>query len=199
VSAPTRSPGPRPARAGLAALALVLAAVVAGCADSDAPDWLTELGAPTTTAGPATTTTAPTAPGGSATTLAATTPVTDLVAGDCVDGGSFAAGATGEVTDTQIADCAAEHDGEVVGVVTYTQGPSDPYPGPDQVAAYADEQCAIAFEAYVGVAYGSSPLQMVSLWPTDASWAAGDREAVCVAFSPDGPLTASVQGSAAGA
>lgn len=185
-------------RAGLALLAVVIVMVAGACADSDAPEWLSELGAPTTTV-PATTTTAPATAGGTATTLVPTTPVTDLAAGDCVTGSSFAAGAAGEITDTRVADCTAEHDGEVVGVVTYTQGPAEPYPGPDQVAAYADEQCAIAFGAYVGAAYGSSPLQMVSLWPTDASWAAGDREAVCVAFSPDGPLTATIRNSAAGA
>jgi len=190
-------------RAPLALLALALAlAVTAGaCADSEPPDWLTELGAPTTTtAAPATTsTTAAAGVGTTATTAATATPVTDLVAGGCVTGSSFAAGATGQVTDTQVADCATSHDGEVVGVVTYTEGPADAYPGEDQVAGYAESQCAIAFEAYVGVAYGSSPLQMVSLWPTESSWTSGDREAVCVAFSPDGPLTASVQGSAAGA
>lgn len=185
------------ARPTLLAVTLVLAA--GACADADAPDWLTELGSPPTTAGAATDTTATTTPGEASTTLAPTTPVTDLVAGDCVTGSSFTAGATGQVTDTEVADCTAEHDGEVVGVVTYPQGPAEPYPGPDPVAAYADEQCAIAFGVYVGAPYGSSPLQMVSLWPTDTSWAAGDREAVCVAFSPDGPLTATVQGSAAGA
>lgn len=184
----------------LRALTLALAVTAGACADSEPPDWLTELSAPTTTtAAPAATSTTAAAGATTATTAATATPVTDLVAGDCVTGSSFAAGATGQVTDTQVADCATSHDGEVVGVVTYTEGPADAYPGEDQVAGYAESQCAIAFEAYVGVAYGSSPLQMVSLWPTESSWTSGDREAVCVAFSPDGPLTASVQGSAAGA
>lgn len=192
-------------RAPLALLALTVALTAGACADSGPPDWLTELGAPSTTttaptASTATTsTTAATGTGGTATTATATTPVTDLAAGDCVNGSSFTANATGEVTDTQVADCATGHDGEVVGVVTYTQGPTDPYPGVDEVAAYAEAQCAIAFEAYVGTPYGSSPLQMVSLWPTEASWSTGDREAVCVAFQPDAPLTATIQGSAAGA
>lgn len=188
------------ARLALLALTATVALVAGACADSEPPDWLTELGAPTTTAAPATTST--TAAAGTATTAttgAAATPVTDLVAGDCVSGSSFAAGASGQVTDTQVADCAAPHDGEVVGVVTYPQGPADAYPGEEQVAAEAESQCAAAFETYVGAPYGSSPLQMVSLWPTEASWSSGDREAVCVAFDPSTQLTAPIQGSAAGA
>lgn len=193
----------RPALSALVAgLALGTALVAGACADADPPTWLEELGAPTaTTAAPAsTTTTVPLAgAAGTATTLAAGTPITDLLAGDCVDGAAFSAEATGQATEAQVVDCAAPHDGEVVGIITYTQGPEAPFPGPDQVAAYSDEQCAIAFEAYVGVAYGSSPLSMVSLWPTEASWSGGDREAVCVAFDPAAPLTGSVAGSAAGA
>lgn len=189
----------RPALSALVAgLALGTALVAGACADADPPTWLVDLGAPTTTtAAPAPTTTTVPLGGaaGTATTLAAATPITDLLAGDCVDGAAFSAEATGQATEAQVVDCAAAHDGEVVGVITYTQGPEAPFPGADQVAAYADEQCAIAFEAYVGVAYGSSPLSMVSLWPTEASWSGGDREAVCVAFDPAAPLTATVAGS----
>ena len=189
----------RPALSALVAGLAVGTMLAAGaCADADPPTWLEELGAPTTTtAAPASTTTTAAGTGPAATTTAAATPITDLLAGDCVDGAAFSADSTGEATEAQVVDCAGPHDGEVVGVITYTQGPDAPFPGADQVAAYADEQCAIAFGVYVGVAYGTSPLSMVSLWPTEASWSGGDREAVCVAFSPDGPLTASVQGSAA--
>lgn len=185
----------------LSGLALIVATAAGACADADPPGWLEELGAPTTTttATPTSTTTAAAGTAGTTTTVAAATPVTDLVAGDCVNGSAFSAQATGQATEAQVTDCAASHDGEVVGVITYTEGPEAAYPGEDQVAAYAEQQCAIAFEAYVGVAYGTSPLSMVSLWPTEDSWPSGDREAVCVAFDPAAPLTATVAGSAAGA
>lgn len=185
----------------LGAATVALAAGAGACADADPPGWLEDLGAPTTTtttAAPTTTTAPPAGTAGTATTVAAATPVTDLVAGDCVNGSAFSADSTGETTEAQVTDCTASHDGEVVGVITYTEGPEAAYPGEDQVAAYAEQQCAIAFEAYVGVAYGSSPLSMVSLWPTEDSWSSGDREAVCVAFDPAAPLTAPV-GNAAGA
>ncbi len=187
----------RPAVSALVAgLALGTALATGACADADPPTWLVDLGAPTTTTvAPAPTTTTAAAVDGTATTTAGATPITDLLAGDCVDGATFSAEATGQTTEAQVVDCAGLHDGEVVGVITYTQGPEAPFPGADPVATYADEQCAIAFEAYVGVAYGSSPLSMVSLWPTEASWSGGDREAVCVAFDPAAPLTATVAGS----
>ena len=187
-------------------VAVTLAALgLAGCADDAAPDYIAELGAePTTTAPPTTaptttSTTVASADATTSTTAGAETAVTDLVAGNCVVGEPFAGDPTGEATDTQLVDCAGPHDGEVVGLVTYTQGPAEPYPGQGQVSTFAEEQCAIAFEAYVGVAYGTNALSMLSLWPTEDSWARGDREAVCVAFQPDTPLTGSVAGSGAGA
>jgi hypothetical protein len=189
----------------VAALTLALPLLgLAGCADDAPPGFINELGAPSTTSAPTTTvppTTSTTAPaaGATTTTAGAETAVTDLVAGNCVAGEPFAGQPTGEATDTQLADCNGPHDGEVVGVVTYTQGPAEPYPGQGQVSTYAEEQCAIAFEAYVGVAYGTNALSMVSLWPTEDSWVRGDREAVCVAFQPDAPLNGSIAGSAAGA
>ena len=120
--------------------------------------------------------------------------VTDLVTGDCLTGPPVTGAPATETTDDTVTDCAGGHDGEVIGVVTYTQGPEVAYPGQEQVAAYADEQCPVAFEAYVGVPYGNSSLALLSLWPTEASWSGGDREAVCVAYEPDTQLTGSVQG-----
>lgn len=176
---------------------------LAACADSEPPDFIAELGAPTTVAAavPTTSTTATTVAAGGTTTTTpgALTPVTDLVVGDCVTGAPFVGDPTGETTDAQRTDCATAHDGEVVGLVTHTEGPAAAYPGQEQVAAYAEEQCAIAFEAYVGTPYGESALSMLSLWPTEDSWARADRESVCVVFQDGTPLTGSVAASAAGA
>lgn len=175
---------------------LVVAAItVAGCAQDDPPDWLGALDTTTTsTAAPRTTTT--TAAGSTTTSAPPTTPVTELAVGDCVTGAPFTGDAGDEATDALLADCAGAHDGEVVGLVTYTDGPGAPYPGRDAVASFADGGCATAFEAYVGSPYGASDLQMVSLWPTEDSWSGGDREAVCVTFREGEPLTASVAGTA---
>lgn len=184
-------------------LVLLSGLALGACADSEPPDFIADLGAPTTviSAAPTTSTTDSTvaATGATTTTAGAVTPVTDLVVGDCVAGAPLVGDPTGEATDVQVADCAGTHDGEVVGLITHTEGAAAPYPGQGKVAAYAEEQCAIAFEAYVGVPYGTGALSMVSLWPTEDSWARGDRESVCVAFQEGTPLTGSVAASAAGA
>ncbi len=183
-----------------ASVALVVSLALGGCADGGPPDWMEDLGAPTTTttASAPSTTAATTTPGSGGTTSSTTAPptaVTDLEVGDCVVGAPFSGDRSGQATDARLADCAGSHDGEVVGLITYTQGPNADYPGQDRVSAFADEKCAAAFEAYVGAAYGTGPLSMLSLWPTEDSWADGDREAVCVAFDDAAPLTGSVAGS----
>lgn len=180
------------------AIALVaLAGTVAGCSDDGPPEWLVRADTTTTTT-PATATTALGGAGATTTTIAVptteATPLTDLATGDCVTGAPFSGDPADLATDAEVTDCAGTHDGEVVGVITYTEGPDAAYPGEDEVAAFAQDRCGTAFEDYVGVPYGSSSLSMVSLWPTEDSWDGGDREAVCVAFEPDGPLTASVAG-----
>jgi hypothetical protein len=188
--------------ATIAVLVTVGGVALAGCADDAPPGYIADLGVtttvatPTTSAPPTTITTLPAA--GATTTTGGQTAVTDLVLGDCVVGEPFAGDPTGEATDAQVADCKEPHDGEVVGIVTYTQGPEAAYPGQEVVSTFAEEQCATSFGLYVGADYGDSPLSMLSLWPTEDSWARGDREAVCVAFQPDTPLTGSVAGSGAG-
>lgn len=183
-------------------LVLVVSLAVAGCADDAPPDWLRDQGATTSTptTPPTTTTVAPTTGSGvsTTTTTAAPTAVTDLETGDCVVGAPFSGDRSGEAVDAQLTDCTGSHDGEVVGLVTYTQGPNAAYPGQDRARSFAEEQCALAFTDYVGTAYGTGPLSMLSLWPTEDSWAGGDREAVCVAFDETAPLTGSVAGSGAG-
>ena len=171
---------------GLVVLGLL---ILVGCADNEPPEWLvgtTTTSAPTTSAPSTTVTTVPSGP-----TTTTATPVTELVAGDCVVGEAFG-GAQPEATEGSVVDCATEHDAEVVGLVTYEQGPGEPYPGQEQVAAFAEDNCATTFESYVGTPFGESEYQLLTLWPTEDSWAEGDREAVCLAFSEDGPLTASV-------
>ena len=170
----------------LVVLGLVLV-MGAGCADEDPPEWL--LPSTTTTAPTTTSTTTTSVPGATTTTRA--TPVTELVAGDCVVGDAFG-GTQEQATEGEVVDCATQHDAEVVGLVTYEQPGGEPYPGQEQVAAFAEEQCATTFETYVGTPFGESEYQLLTLWPTESSWGSGDREAVCLAFSEAGPLTASV-------
>lgn len=98
-----------------------------------------------------------------------------------------------EVTDLPVVDCEGEHLGEVVGTVNVAD--ADEWPGEAAHEAQADAECAPAFEAYVGRSYEESRFDMSYLWPTEASWGAGDRQIVCIVFEPEGARrTGSIKG-----
>ena len=89
-----------------------------------------------------------------------------------------------EVSDLPTTSCDGEHLGEVVGTVTVPE--ADTWPGQAAHEAQAGAECPPAFAAYVGRSYDESRLEMSYLYPTEASWAGGDRQIVCVVFEPAG-------------
>ena len=90
-------------------------------------------------------------------------------------------------------DCASSHDVEVFATILLADGP---FPAADALAQTATEQCTLQFGNFVGVAYGSSALQLQYLVPSVETWNAGDRELVCLIFDPAGPVTGSLEGVA---
>lgn len=92
-------------------------------------------------------------------------------------------------------DCDKPHDFEVLGVATYPASGSDDYPGEDVAAEYGEGECLGLFEAYVGLPYEESELDVVTIYPTDGTWDAGDRKIVCLAEGLVGKLTQPVMGS----
>ena len=107
--------------------------------------------------------------------------VQTFTVGECIDGlvpdGQ-------EVQDLPTTRCDGEHLGEVVGTVTVPE--ADTWPGQAAHEEQAGAECPPAFEAYVGRSYDESRLEMSYLYLTEASWAAGDRQIVCVVFEPAG-------------
>ncbi|MCU0274963.1 MAG: septum formation family protein [Acidimicrobiales bacterium] len=116
-----------------------------------------------------------------------------LEVGQCVD--DFGSGTGSEVTEVPTVDCAQPHTYEVYATFDLE---GDEYPGLDQVETLAGEGCYERFEAYVGLAYESSALDINYLYPLEDEWnQAVDREVVCFLFNLDGsPLTGSAEGSA---
>ncbi|MFE5340986.1 DUF4190 domain-containing protein [Isoptericola sp. NPDC056578] len=113
----------------------------------------------------------------------------NLDLGDCFELPDDATDLTGIVAT----DCASAHGAEMVGVDELTDAE---YPGESSVVATTEDFCFEEFAAYVGTDYDASSLDMMYLYPTQASWAFGDRRLMCWAQNPDGsPLEASVQGS----
>ena len=96
-----------------------------------------------------------------------TTSVPPLQVGTCLDGVHPGAVATSDVT--RPVDCATAHDDEIVGVLSYAEPGA--YPGQATVDAFANAPCVAAFSGYVGVDFELSTLDMMTVTPSELSWA----------------------------
>lgn len=130
--------------------------------------------------------------------LAATAlnPIPSYATGECVDGTL-----TGETTDSdaiRTVPCADPHRGEVVGVHTVadTAGVAT-FPGMSAISTTANDRCLPLFGEYVGIDFDASSLEMFYVYPSEETWARGDREIACIATASAGEvLTGSVAGTA---
>ena len=112
----------------------------------------------------------------------------DLVqVGDCFDAPER------EVEALPVVPCDEPHPNEVIAVFDL---PESSWPGQEAVEQLAAQGCLERFEGYVGRAYGESALQAFPITPSEESWEDDDdRQVICAAFDPAGPLTGSVKGS----
>lgn len=117
------------------------------------------------------------------------TDVFTIKVGDCLNDGT----ATGEVSSVPTIDCAEPHDSEAYASIILPDGD---YPGEDAVLTQADTDCASEFATYVGIAYEESTLGYAYYYPTEQSWASGDREILCLVYDPAGQVTGSLAGAA---
>lgn len=110
-----------------------------------------------------------------------------LQVGDCLNDAT----ATGEVQTVPTVPCDEPHDSEI-----YAAGQlgESPYPGVDVVIGKAEAICLPAFEQFVGEPYLDSRFDFSYYYPTELSWANGDREVLCVIYDPEGPVTGSLAG-----
>lgn len=100
----------------------------------------------------------------------------------------------GEVSSVPDVPCEEPHDNEVFALIQYT---GETFPGQDAMQAEAKDLCIGDFEAYVGLAYEESELEVYPLVPTPGSWDNGDREIICALYALDlSELTGSMKGSA---
>jgi hypothetical protein len=119
----------------------------------------------------------------------------DLQAGQCANG-EVKAGRSYPAA-TALA-CSGRHDFEVYETAS-TPGPDVAdarYPDPRDLAAFADDHCLLAFEAYVGSSIDDSDLDYAGVVPSRDAWDAGDRTVACALWQVDGDrLTGSAQDS----
>lgn len=97
------------------------------------------------------------------------------------------------ITIVRAVPCADEHVYEVFFV---GEMPDGGFPGDDAVAAFADENCVPAFEAYVGVPFEESIWFASPVGPGEQEWLAGTRRVTCLLHTQDEvAVTGSARGS----
>jgi len=128
-------------------------------------------------------------------------PVRALEVGGCADDVADAEGQTrtdigavAEGGNVLPRSCDGEHRYELYSRVD-VGAPDAGWPGAEQVSEDALRGCTSAFEAFVGVGWNESSLDLVAVVPDEAAWAAGDRAAWCVLFDLG---LAELEGSASG-
>jgi hypothetical protein len=99
--------------------------------------------------------------------------------GDCLND----AAKTGQVSTVPTVDCSSPHDSEAYFT---NRLPDGGYPGDSTVTSGAETICAPAFTSFIGKAVAHSNYNYSYYVPTSDSWASGDREVVCVAFTNSG-------------
>ena len=87
-----------------------------------------------------------------------------------------------------VVDCNGPHTYEVYDVITYggTEPKGGAYPGIDAVQAWSEQACFDRFQGFVGIPWTRSSFDIQSWWPSDESWAQGDRSDVCALFAESG-------------
>jgi hypothetical protein len=103
-------------------------------------------------------------------------------AGDCVN-----------QEDNRIpVSCKKKHDAEIYRVA---QLKGKKFPGESKLNTKVERLCVKAFERYVGTPYSSSELGVQYFTPSQETWDAGDRRAICAVSDATGQLKGSVKDS----
>jgi hypothetical protein len=92
-------------------------------------------------------------------------------------------------------ECDEPHTYEVFHITDWPSA-DDSYPSVDAQEAFVFNECAPAFEQYVGAELTPSSLDFIYLSPTEEGWSEGDHEFICAAYDPsEEPLERSVRDS----
>ncbi|MSZ39175.1 MAG: hypothetical protein F2605_03765 [Actinobacteria bacterium] len=106
------------------------------------------------------------------------TGIVELAIGDCLDQMNLEDG----INSTEpVVECDSEHDLEVFASLTVD---GTAYPSVEDLVSFGSKQCALEFKTFVGLDFGISALDFQYYYPTESSWAKGDRGVDCVIFDP---------------
>jgi hypothetical protein len=100
----------------------------------------------------------------------------------------------GEIERLEVLPCEQPHDNEIFHSFTLAEGPM---PAQDEIFGLAANQCFPAFDAFVGIEFEISALDIFPLTPTLEQWEGGHRMIHCVLFNLDlSELVGSARGTA---
>lgn len=116
----------------------------------------------------------------------APTGLIELAVGDCVDQAKLE---DGNVATEPLVACDQPHDLEVFATLTLEDGA---YPAVESLVTFGTKQCAEKFTTFIGLDFGISALDFQYYYPTESSWANGDRGLDCVVFDPTQKTTGSL-------
>jgi hypothetical protein len=117
--------------------------------------------------------------------------VTDLRVGDCFSLKDPGAETIGEV-DAKV--CSEPHEFEMMFVGNL---PHAELPGEGAMRDWVGANCLPAFDAYVGLAFEDSALDIFQFVPTEDSWDQGDHSIQCAIYDPqESQLTGSLRNAA---
>ncbi|MCR2800548.1 MULTISPECIES: septum formation family protein [unclassified Microbacterium] len=111
--------------------------------------------------------------------------------GDCLNTSELT-GET-ELESVPVVPCEEPHEDEVYHAFDVE---GSEYPGTDALAAEADETCIAEFGTFVGTPWEESALEYWPMYPSEQSWAGGDREILCIAYDPSQLVTGTLAGAA---
>ena len=118
----------------------------------------------------------------------APTGLIDLEIGDCLDQERLEDG----ITSTEpLVNCDSKHDLEVYASLTLD---GTAYPSVEELVSYGSKKCAAEFTKFVGLEFGISAFDFLYYYPTESSWANGDRGIDCVIFDPTKKTTGTLAG-----
>ncbi|MBD7958760.1 septum formation family protein [Microbacterium sp. Sa4CUA7] len=114
--------------------------------------------------------------------------------GDCIN--SAAVIEESQLQSIPVVPCSEEHEDEVYHAFDSSVS-GEEYPGEDVLLDEADTVCAgDAFTEFIGVPFTESVLDYWPMYPSDGSWASGDREILCMVYEGANLLTGSLAGAA---
>jgi len=121
----------------------------------------------------------------------------EIEAGQCFNQYQFRDASDFVQNVTSIVGCNGPHDHEAYFRTEFPAGETATYPLDDELERWADARCLEEFEAFVGLEYVLSALEIGAIVPTFEDWTADEERAVVCYVFPDegGRLLAPVRNS----